>query len=230
MKRIIIGIAAAVVMARIAYIVHAHRYEFYQLVTEQVVRTAVRELAEDMKNGYTVWPTTRDAGVVARHAVYSKFFGQGWFRLLYASIAAAPEFSQDTTTSSGFWVKNGGNEAMYATYKKILATARERLKDPTGLTLGYFRFKDAASEEVVSQGIKKEILEGLDYAIPFFEENGIAPKSLEIYKMTLSLEIDKMTVEWVERRRAEGGDELVATWLLCLKDFRNTLSIQQAGM
>ena len=171
--------------------------------------------------------------------------GRDWNNELYASIAPAPGFD-----TNDYWVKHGGNRATYELYRRIMDTARRELGTSEGLRKAYVRHKTTVFQCVKDNDIEHEVAEKIAGITPYFygtmpdstialfkayykadtesySATEAAWREIRAHGLTIS---DLRAYEFVERRRAEGGDALVAAWAWVLTDFGLTLSPPSYGV
>ena len=247
MKRIY-GIFA--VLAAIAFVAcHHEEIGIDRLVTDAVIDQAVAGLADDMAADFSstkVEGITYTACMKARHAVFQSLMGKNWFSVLYASMAAAPDFKPDD-----FWVKDGGNRSTYDQHNYIMDVARRSLDTPEELRVAYFRHKDVALKCVSNNGINQEVRERISYVLPYFNGTALMEKdamisayhdasasgwstSLEaMYKDLVQRGLNISDVrawEFAERRRAEGGDALVSAYAEIMTDFMTSLPLEYTSI
>lgn len=219
MKRIL-GIFA--VLAAIAFVAcHHEEIGIDRLVTDAVIDQAVAGLADDMAADFSstkVEGITYTACMKARHAVFQSLMGKNWFSVLYASMAAAPDFKPDD-----FWVKDGGNRSTYDQHNYIMDVARRSLDTPEELRVAYFRHKDVALKCVSNNGINQEVRERISYILPYFLYKGSRPEK------TASVEKVR-AYEFAERRRVEGGDALVSAYAEIMTDFMTSLPLEYTSI
>ena len=219
MKRIL-GIFA--VLAAIAFVAcHHEEIGIDRLVTDAVIDQAVAGLADDMAADFSstkVEGITYTACMKARHAVFQSLMGKNWFSVLYASMAAAPDFKPDD-----FWVKDGGNRSTYDQHNYIMDVARRSLDTPEELKAAYARHKDVVRKCVSNNGINQEVRERISYILPYFLYNGSRPEK------TASVEKVR-AYEFAERRRAEGGDALVSAYAEIMTDFMTSLPLEYTSI
>ncbi len=96
-----------------------------------------------------------------------------------------------------------------------MSIARESLDTPEELRAAYLGHKAKVIAEIREQGIAGEVVQDAIYALPFFSPPG-SPSPPDPYG-------DRGVKEWAERRRAEGGDALVAAWGGIIADLANSL-------
>ena len=154
--------------------------------------------------------------MAARHAVYHRQFGEGWFDEVYASIAVFDNGVIDSSHWDTYWLERGGSKKTYRRYQKILNLCRKALKSPSLLQIAYMKKREKVIEEIKRQGATKKFQVMIDQALPYFEGTAPAANDSGYYAPTLNR-------EWVERRRAEGGQPLVDMWAWCLHDLRQSL-------
>ena len=197
-----------------------------KLVTDAVINSAIESLAED--NYYVETEgATWTVCMKARHAVFQAKLGKDWFNKLYASLAAANE--------------NDHTYNLYV-YVWIMKTARDGLDTPKELKAAYAHHKGTALEAVRKNGIEKKVRDLIVVVFPYFD-GGVPVNEtalIEAYHNASSwsareglyealklhgLDIgDVRAWEFVERRRAEGGDALVAAWAEVMNDFAESLA------
>lgn len=187
-----------------------------KLVTDAVIDEAVNGLADDIVAGEDgKWSDTKANGITfaacmkARHSVFAAKMGRDWFDELYASIAASPNFDQND-----YWMKHGGSKDTYKLYRWIMETARQSLDTPAELKAAYTRHKAMALKYVTDAGIQTEVRDRILAVLPYF--TGTRPA------VVVTMEAAN-AYEFAERRRAEGGDALVAAYAEILKDFASSL-------
>lgn len=181
---------------------------FKSMVTKTVLEKAVSALAEDFRRGEQSYVRRHGlpwaAGFYARHAVFEKEMG-GNYDLLYASLAANFNDPED------YWVKEGGaKEAVMKLRESIMKTAREALGDPDALRGLYVAHKGDIISLIKRHGIAEKLKAELVAMLPYFEKN-------EKNRQLASRELD--CYEWVARRRAEGGQQLVDMWAWIARDI-----------
>lgn len=114
---------------------------------------------------------------------------------------------------------------------------RHELETPDGLKKAYGRYKLTAFKEVRNRDVRGVVSDRIASILPYFD--GTVPQEkVQILKehhgstfpyryedlLKKGLDItDLRAYEFAERRRAEGGNELVAAWAEILNDFAKTI-------
>ena len=215
MKKFFVSVLVAVILMLIACA--GGGLTFKKMVTDKVIEKAIADLAENINTKrdlkYTeFYGLTYSCGLYARQAVYRKEIGEGYYNLLYASLAAA----QDNFNSENYWVKmEGGNKQTYSKYLEILKVAREALETPTGLKTAYLLHKEKVLGEIKRHGIASNIEMELTEILPYFK--GKVPG--EVAGMS-----ERNIYQWALRRQAEGGEALVNKWAWVIQNMRDSLS------
>jgi hypothetical protein len=172
----------------------------------------------------------------ARYQVFEEKFGKDWHTIMYGSLALA---AGDPTR---YWGKEGYTLDAAAFRALVMSVAREALKTPTGIKGVYSLYKGRMLWEVKQGGASVRAKSVLESTLPFFD--GTLPEvKKELLNIRLSLsregvlggydaylrdnfnisETDIYYFEFVERRRAEGGNALVKAYSEIIKDFLASL-------
>src|SRR3989344_5813965 len=131
------------------------------------------------------------ANTAARHTVFENEIGDNWFYRLYGALAGSDFYAKKIGRSYEPFLVN--------CREHIMKSTRDYLKNPDNLMMTYTQNKGSILETIKEKGRTGDIIKMLDSA--------------------LSGE-DQYTNEFLERRKAEGGDELVSTYQRIFQDLR----------
>ena len=187
-------IGFAAALAATAFVACKEVATLEDLVTDKVIEVAVASFAQDVHN--TSWS-------------YAESSGPTWTAGMKARHALFAEHLGKDWFDLVYYNKVNFRE-------QAMRIAHESLDTPEELKAAYFRHKAKAIAEIRKNGVEDDVVKYATYALPYFAPPSPANELVDTYG-------DNGAKQWAERRRAEGGDALVAAWGEIIADLANSL-------
>ncbi|PIQ79058.1 MAG: hypothetical protein COV79_04435 [Parcubacteria group bacterium CG11_big_fil_rev_8_21_14_0_20_41_14] len=164
------------------------------LVTDKVIEVAVKSFAEDMRSN---WSDTENYGVT-------------WCAGMKARHAVFAENLGEGWFGLVYYNRTDFRE-------RAMKIAREALDTPEELRAAYSIYKTKLVSEIRKNGISNEVRSLGVEILPYFGGGATLSSDSRYERGEIA------AYEWAQRRRAEGGDELVAAWGEIIADLVNSL-------
>lgn len=227
MKRVVLS-AVLVLVISITVLAVEKVLEFREMVNCSVIDRAIDNFAAEVKdNGASVayQGLVSTANYWARHSAYEEVLGDEYYRKLWDAFDA----------HNGVKEESAEDRRVYGVYRNILEVARAALNTPTGLKAAYKLHRSRALGKIKQAGVAEEAKAELEKVLPYFQGTLPAEKELLLewyvgcqkilsagylspgawHKIREDLsergigEGEVYIYQWVERRRAEGGQPLL---------------------
>lgn len=170
------------------------------------------------------------ANYIFRHAVLKQQAGEKFYDLMWEYAGFLQEDSVDQSEKYYVFLTE-----MISWRKEVLNTARTYLSNPQNLWFTYNRVKPLALWLIRKNCNVREVVGYLNFVLlPIFQPLAVTQISCQSagkncscsYSVRLSnFQADNQyEYEWMMRRRAEGGEQIVATWRNVFLDMAKSLN------